>query len=778
LTTEAARPDSSASGVFAESAPVFSSDRLRQALLRHWDLPAPRLRALGSERDLNVLVDKRFVLKISNPAEDPDVVDMEVLALRHVHATDPALPVPALVPTNGGKTVVRVHDDAGRACLARMITLLPGAPLEGTRPGPALAARVGESAGRVSAALRGFFHPAAGRTLMWDIRRTPHVVGAVGDGLPPHLRDHAERVRPALEATRSLPSWVQHADVTLTNVLAGPQGSISGVIDFGDMHHTAVVCDLAVTLASVLRGTGRTAQELWRLAEAVLRGYQRHHRLSTGEASILGELVVARLLTTLAVSAARSGRHPGNHEYITQYDEGSEEVLSTLTALEPAELGERMVRLAGARDLSGAIPAGELPARRAATMGGTLSPLFYQRPLQLVGGQGPWLFAADGTRYLDAYNNVAVVGHAHPAVTNAVATQMAALNTHSRYLHAGIVDLAERILATMPAPLDTCLFTTSGTEANELAWRLAVAATGGDGAIVAEHAFHGASAWMADLSSNEWPEGYLPPRVATYRAPHGPADVLTAAEAAGRLGRAAEALRAAGARPALVAADSQFTSEGILDAPGEFLNGLVSGAHAVGALSLADEVQSGYGRSGPLLWRFRLAGATPDIVTLGKPMGAGYPIGAVVTRRDIAQTLARSYEYFSTFAATPVAAAAGHAVLDLLDAAGLPERAVLTGDLLRARLREVAAAHPLLGEVRGRGLLAGVDVRSDGSRPSGAVARELLDGLVGQGVLAGRTGPGGDVLKVRPPLVWEARHVERFVEALDRALGTLGDTFG
>ncbi len=238
-------------------------------------------------------------------------------------------------------------------------------------------------------------------------------------------------------------------------------------------------------------------------------------------------------------------------------------------------------------------------------MGGRLAPLFYRQPLDIVRGEGPWLFARDGRRYLDAYNNVAVVGHAHPAVTQAVGRQLGTLNTHSRYLHPGIVELAERLLATMPPELDTCLFTTSGTEANELAWRLATAWTGGDGAIIAEHAYHGSTGWMADLSSNEWPPGYRPARVATFRAPIGPAAAPDGAEAAERIALAADQLARQGSRPALVLADSQFTSEGIHNAPPEFFAGLVAGSHGHGALFLADEVQSGFGRSGPQLWRFR-----------------------------------------------------------------------------------------------------------------------------------------------------------------------------
>ncbi|MGW4487186.1 aminotransferase class III-fold pyridoxal phosphate-dependent enzyme [Amycolatopsis sp. NPDC004368] len=760
-----------ATGIFAEPAPKFSPEGLHAVLGEHWALTEPILKPLDSERDLNVLVDGRFVLKISNPAEQAEVVEMETLALEHVHAADPELPVPETVPTTAGESVAHPRDDAGRECLARLITLLPGSPLEGGPLDLALAEQVGAVAARVSVALQGFFHPRAGRTLMWDIRRMPEVLAAAGLATG-RLGELAERVAPALAATATLPAGVQHADVTLTNVLAS-RGGVTGVIDFGDMHHTAAVADLAVTLTSVLRLSGGDDGRLWRLTDAVLRGYQRHRALSPAEVAVLGELVIARLLTTLAVSATRRGPHADNHRYITQYDTNSEQALDLLSALSVRELADRLARLAGTRDLTAAIAPDHLATRRAQAMGGRLAPLFYRRPLEIVGGEGPWLHARDGARYLDAYNNVAVVGHTHPAVTRAVGLQLGRLNTHSRYLHSAIVELSERILATMPAPLDTVLFTTSGTEANELAWRLATEYTGGSAAVIAEHAYHGASKWMADLSSNEWPAGYRPAHVATFEAPRGPATGLTETVAAERIHRADEKLRAAGERPALVLADSQFTSEGILDVPGAFMAGLLSGAHAAGALYLADEVQSGYGRSGPQLWRFLLAGVTPDLVTLGKPMGAGYPIGAVVTRREIADALASGYEYFSTFAATPAAAAAGHAVLDVLELTDLPARAAATGENLRAGLGALAAEEPLLGDVRGVGLLAGVDVLATGASTSREVARALLSELVGQGVLAGSTGPRGDVLKVRPPLVWEDEHVSLFLERLRRALAAL-----
>ena len=781
--------------VLAEPAPACDEESIRGLLDDAWGRQHADLRQLGAERDLNVLVDGAFVLKISNPAEPAGVVAMETAALAHLHRVSPDLPVPALMPTRNGESLATVTDRSGRACPARLITVLPGAHLEGTPISAAMAEQVGAMTARMQLGLQGFFHPAAGRIIDWDVRRLPDLAPP---GAP--LAALAERVGPALRACDALPAWIQHADLTLSNVLATGD-TVTGLIDLGDMHHTAAACDLAVTLASVLRNTATDRPaDTWELAAAVLDGYQRHRQLLPEEVDILGELVLARLGVTAAVSARRAAQHADNLGYITRYDVANERALDELAALAPADLARRLGRLAGTSRASGrtaaaadgtavtGIPAAgdpvadhrdaEVPAadpvllaRRQRAMAGALSPLFYRRPLQIVRGDGPWLYTADGTRLLDAYNNVAVVGHAHPVVTQSVSRQLAELNTHSRYLHGGIVELAERILATMPDELDTCLFTTSGTEANELAWRLATAHTGGSGAMVVEHAYHGSTRWMADLSPNEWPAGHRPPHVATFAAPHGLGPDSAESEAEDRIGGAAERLRASGDRPALVLADSMFTSEGILDSPGAFLRGLASGAHAVGALYLADEVQAGYGRSGPQLWRFALAGVVPDMVSLGKPMGAGYPLGALVTRRDIAAALARDYEYFSTFAATPVAAAAGLAVLDVLQDRNIPSRAAEVGEHLRGRLRALAGRHASVGEVRGIGLVAGIDLVAPPGRVPREWARDVLSALVEHRVMAGLTGPAGTVLKVRPPLIWAREHADLFVDTLDAVLG-------
>jgi 4-aminobutyrate aminotransferase-like enzyme/Ser/Thr protein kinase RdoA (MazF antagonist) len=789
-------------------APVIRTDRVASLVEDVWGLRVGTARQLSSERDANLLLDGRYVLKVSNPAEEAAVVDMENAAMAHAARVAADLPLPAVIPTGSGASVARVIDDAGAACLARLITVVPGSPAEGRPVTTELAEKIGDLAARTCLALQGLFHRAGGRVIDWDVRRAHHVLGKpdVLDSLGtlgPRLAGLLPRLADAADATADLPAGLNHADLTLTNILTDStlgSARITGLIDFGDMHHTAHICDLAVTLTSVVRNTARRQPAgTWDLADAVLMGYQRHRLLTRQEVDVLGYLIISRLGLTLAISQRRSAAYADNQAYISQYDASTRRILEELLDLGPDQITHRLHTItgtgraifpstqplaAGNRD-GGAdnesrarAESEDLLRRRRRVTGGALSPVFYSRPLHIVRGAGPWLFAADGTRYLDAYNNVAVVGHAHPTVAQAVSRQLGVLNTHSRYLHHGIVELAERLLATMPAPLDTCLFTTSGTEANELGWRMATAYTGGNAAVIAEHAYHGSTKWMADLSSNEWPAGYRPDHVATFAAPRratGGVDHQTAAE---RIAAAAARLADQGDQAALVLADLGFTSEGILDAPADFIAGLVDGAHSAGALFLADEVQVGFGRVGPAFWRFAAAGVTPDFVTLGKPMGAGYPIGALITRREIADSLARDYEYFSTFAATPAAAAAGLAVLDVLESERIPDRTSAVGDHLRNELRGLARHDARLGDVRGTGLIAGIEVTGqphgrDHAGPR-ALARALLDALRDHHVLAGLTGPDGTVLKVRPPLIWHADQADLFAAAVADSLATIG----
>lgn len=335
--------------VLDEPAPRLTTESVRRVVSQNWDLAAGDVRLLSSERDLNVLVDDH-VLKVSNPAESRPLVEMEVAAMAHVSAVDPSLPIPLTVSCIDLNSIAEITDDTGRPCLARLITTVPGSALEGQPITEALAEQVGTATARMQAALGGFFHPAAGsRDLDWDVRRLPAVAGRAGLGDDDPLRAVVDRVSASLGRLAALPSGVHHADVTLTNLLA-TDGRITGVIDFGDLHYTADVADLAVALTSVVRNTSEVqVSSLWELAGATLRGYQRLRPLSHAEVDVLGELVLSRLVLSTLISRARAAAHPDNTAYITQYDDANARTTTQLAQLPPAELAERLHRLAERR---------------------------------------------------------------------------------------------------------------------------------------------------------------------------------------------------------------------------------------------------------------------------------------------------------------------------------------------------------------------------------------------------------------------------------------------
>jgi 4-aminobutyrate aminotransferase-like enzyme len=520
------------------------------------------------------------------------------------------------------------------------------------------------------------------------------------------------------------------------------------------MHHTARVADLAISLTSLLRESA----DPWPAAGRFLDGYQRVLPLEPGEVELIGELVLARCAASVLMSAWRAPLYPDNEEYLTSLVAGSWQVLDQWSSLPPEELAARFHRLCGTSRVGSAQrPDPTLAQRRSTALGGRLSPLFYREPLQVVRAAGPWVHTADGRRYLDAYNNVPVVGHAHPAVVQAISRQAAVLNLNSRYLHPNAIELAERLTESMPGGLDTCVFVNSGSEANDLAWRMAKVFTARSGAIVADLAYHGVSEATAAWSTNTYPPSARPSHVEVFEAPRGQED---AEVGAGRVRVARSALRAMGNDLALTVVDSVFSSAGILTPADSFMLGLQDEARAAGGLFLADEVQAGFGRGGRNLWRFSDFGLTPDFVTLGKPMGNGHPVAALITRREIAERFAEIDEFFSTFAGNPVSCVAALTVLDVIEQTGLVARSGAIGAQLKTGLEALVPAGV---EVRGQGLMVGVDLSSrPGTAP--AVAERLRE----NGVLVGTTGPGGEVLKIRPPLIWEAEHVEYFLEAFER----------
>ncbi len=758
--------------------PAFSEVAARQILREGFDVESSSLQLLAGERDQNFRVDtaggQRFLFKISNPADDEPVLAMQAAALRHIEQVDPDLPVMRALPTAAGKPWVDVPGPDSRIYPARLFTFLPGRVTVNTALNTAAFWSHGQTTARLGRALRGFFHPAADYGILWDITRLPelrpllaHVSDAPRRAQLDRVLDRFEaRVAPALPGLRA---QVIHADMSLDNVLFGDDLRVSGIVDFGDMTHAPLVCDLAIAVADVLHGRDDAIE----MADAIIGGYVSVTPLEDEEAGLLADLVAARLATEITITAWRCGTYPDNAAYAAAGEPGARAFLDAIEATGMDAVARRFREACHRLPYRRSATSDLLERRRRAL---PRSPLFYSHPVHLVRGEGVWLFDPDDRRYLDCYNNVPVVGHSHPRVVQAVTQQQRLLATHSRYLHEAIVELAERLQATLPPELDAVMVVNSGSEANDLAWRIARAATGRAGAVVTAFAYHGLTEATHALSPEEWARGEQPAHVATipapdgYRGPYRRGDDGWVQRYAAHIDDAARALGDRGF--AAIYLDPGFTADGILSPPPSYLREAANRAQALGGLVVADEVQAGHGRSGTHLWSFQASGITPDMVVMGKPMGNGFPVAALVVKSQLLEAIPEEVELFSTFGGNPVACAAALAVLAVIDDEDLVANAGQVGSYLRQGLLTLAERHPLIGDVRGEGLLLGVELIDEAGGPAAGYAHQVTEAMRERGILLSATGPAGNVLKIRPPLVFRHEHADLVLQALDEVLAS------
>lgn len=416
----------------------------------------------------------------------------------------------------------------------------------------------------------------------------------------------------------------------------------------------------------------------------------------------------------------------------------------------------------------------EMIERRRRVMGPAYQ-LFYQNPLHLVRGEGVWVYDIDGQRYLDVYNNVPAVGHCHPYVVEALCRQARLLNTHTRYLHDNVLDFAEKLVGTMPPELSQTMFTCTGSEANDLAVRIAREYTGGTGVIITNYAYHGLTASIAELSSSMGPGVAVSQSARMVAAPtHNPKNPEEVGRRFAADVRAALAdMRRHGIKPAALLLDTFFTSDGGFFEPAGFLREAVEAVREAGGIYIADEVQPGYGRSGRHMWGFECHGLVPDIVTLGKPMGNGHPMAGITIRPEILHRFATESSYFNTFAGNPVSSAVGLAVLEVIEQENLIANAHETGKHLLEGLNGIAGRYPVIGDVRCMGLFAGVDFTTPTGAPDAQTAAKVVNGLREEKVLIGASGPHAHTLKIRPPLVFQREHADILLSSLERVLGRL-----
>jgi 4-aminobutyrate aminotransferase-like enzyme/Ser/Thr protein kinase RdoA (MazF antagonist) len=752
-------------------------DLAHDLLLEHWTCSG-RCRRLPGE-NINLLVEPEngaaCVLKIT--VDGSAAVELEEQVLERL--LDAGIPVPESIPSVSGACIIPVEGTGGPAT-ARLQRFLPGSQWREVGSNPARLDAIGRMIARIHDTLDGFVeqHPESCRTHDWDLARAGqhrHAAGLFGE---PEDRRRIEACFHLLAAEAipflpDCPSGMLHGDPNDENFLL-ENDEVVGVVDLGDCQQGALIQDLAIAVSYALQSEDATLDEAARIVAA----YDHIRRLNAAEERILFPLVMGRLACSASIGALRR-KDTAEHATWFSHESTTLDAIRRNIDIPPLEARNRLFghcreahRLAADTE--------QVRARRNDLLGPSLS-ISYRDPLHIVEGRGQYLHAADGRPYLDLVNNVCHVGHCHPHVVHAISEQAARLNTNTRYLHETIERFAQRLVDTLPDELDTCFLVNSGSEANELALRLARTATGANDVLVVDGAYHGSTGNCVAMSPYKFdgPGGSgAPDWVHVVPIPDGYRGEIKGHDEDAGAGYALEVGRVVGEACAKGRSIAGFFVEPILSCGGQvplppgYLAAAYEHVRKAGGLAIADEVQVGFGRVGEAFWGFQQHDVVPDIVVMGKPMGNGHPLGAVVTTRAIAEAFDNGMEFFSTFGGNPVSSACGLAVLDVIDSNGLQQRAKDLGAHFLAGLEELMTRHQVIGDVRGSGLFLGIELVRDRKtlEPADREASELVNRMRNRGILLSTDGPLHNVIKIKPPMVLERSDIDMTLRQLDDVL--------
>jgi 4-aminobutyrate aminotransferase-like enzyme/Ser/Thr protein kinase RdoA (MazF antagonist) len=763
------------------NSPQISVDKVRQMAKAVYGLEG-RFTKLPTERDLNFRIENpsgvNAVFKIANRDEPADVIDGEIKALAHIAAADPELPVPRLIPTHTGLPTGIIEDDNGNTHIVHVLSWLEGNVIGDQALDQPRLFKLGATVARLGKSLRGFFHPTSGtRALLWDNAESPKLIEYVHYLKEPAHQDLARRV---LEQFRdfTLPKLVKlraqviHGDMHPFNVLINRDGAISGIIDFGDLIHGALIQDLSNTIADFLEEEGDNNE----IISALVAGYNSVTPLEAEELEVLQSLVEVRLLQSPIINAVRMAGGHAPADYLMAFGDKCFAMIEKLRSSNFLTWSDHPI---SRDDTNKANPPSmkEMIARRQRVMGDRLY-VFYDPPIHMVRGEGVWLYDATGRAYLDCYNNVPHVGHAHPRVAEAISRQVRRLNTNTRYVTDQAIEYAERLTATTDPSLTSVIYVNSGSEANDIAWRMAKAWTKHKGGLCMDFAYHGITDAVDAFSPSNEPDAPIQSHIRTipppddYRGPYRRGEADLGSRYAQLAAKAVHELAASDYGVAASMIDSAFMSNGMLAVPAGYVASICDEVRKAGGLFIADEVQSGFGRMGTAMWGHAHHGVVPDFITIGKPAGNGQPIGVIITRPEILEYFTRTAPFFSTFGGNNVSCAAGLAVLDVMRDENLIANAASTGAYFKSGLTGLMGKHEIIGDVRGTGLALGVElVLNRETRAPAPVETKRAVGLIrDEGVLVGSEGRLSNILKVRPPVVFTRQHADVAIAAIDRAL--------
>jgi 4-aminobutyrate aminotransferase-like enzyme/Ser/Thr protein kinase RdoA (MazF antagonist) len=765
--------------------PRFSDKEVKEFVIKNYgrDVQVKNLQSdIGQNFHLTDKQGNQYVLKIANPAEHEGILDAQNKLLLHLANYISAINFPYIYRSNSGSYITNITSENNFEYKARLLKYIPGKFLADIHAHSAeLLENFGQVLGEIDRSLAKFHHSATQRYWHWDLKNALDLSKQLKYIDNPRRRSLVEYFflqfeQEVLPNISSLRKSVIQNDPNIHNVLVGKseegEHHITGLIDFGDMVYSCMIFELAIAIAYIMLDKENPMED----ASFVVKGYHEANSLTELEIKLLFYSACARLCSSVIISAYQKNQQPDN-QYVSISEQSVWELLERLLEFNPEYVYQKFRRVCGFQpELKSGKTKEDILQLRNINLSRALS-ISYQEPLKIVKGAFQYLYDEAGNTYLDAVNNVAHVGHCHPTVVKAAQKQMAILNTNTRYLHDLLVEYAQRLTDLLPDPLNVCFFVNSGSEANELAIRLAKAHTNGTDFIIIDNAYHGNTSALIDISPYKFngPGGKGKPDYVhkvlmpdVYRGPYKSNDPEAGIKYAGHLTEAIFEIERESKKLAGFFAESLMSCGGQIVFPENYLKQAYQYVRKAGGVCIADEVQVGFGRPGSHFWGFETQNVIPDIVTLGKPIGNGHPLGAVVTTAAIAESFNTGMEYFNTFGGNPVSCAVGLVVLDIIGEEKLQENALRTGQKLKEGLTEIMKDYPIVGDVRGMGLFLGVELVSDSNtlEPATEQAKLIINKMKAKGILISTDGPLNNVLKIKPPLIFTEKNVEKFLFSL------------
>jgi 4-aminobutyrate aminotransferase-like enzyme/Ser/Thr protein kinase RdoA (MazF antagonist) len=747
-------------------------DKLARILVRHYGLTPTRVELLEGYEDRTYLVragEDRYILKYQGESESlRERIELEDRLTRSLAQEQP-FDFPLHIRSLEGRLFLDENN-----VLVRLLSYLDGEFLAETPHSGALLESLGDFLGRLNLVSRKFSPGIlAGKVSPWDLqfveqhrKNLPAIEDPEDRALISHFLLQFElEVLPRKYEIRKA---IIHNDANDWNVLTR-RGRVSGIIDFGDMCHSWLMGELAVALPYVLAESEDPLSD----ASRVIWAYHKHLPLEELELSLLYYLIAGRMCMSLCNSARAKKERPGS-DYISISEASMRNLLRKWVGISPEKARDVFMEAVGLDPPPVREPEMFLQ-RRANLMPPSLS-ISYKQPIVMRRAAFQYMFDQTGRTLLDAYNNIMLVGHCHPKVVQATSRTLGRLNTNTRYLYDELLDYGERLLELFPSALSRIFLVNSGSAATDLALRLSRAHTDKAGILAIKHGYHGNTAAGISVSHYKHKKGEIHPNTILGPMPKvfgsGLPDDGTAGTHFARQYLAL--LEQCNGGAAAFIAEPVMGCGGQVPLPKGFLNQVYEAVRNQGGICISDEVQVGFGRLGQWNWGYEMYDVQPDLVILGKPMGNGHPIGAVITTEAVASSFDSGPEFFSSFGGNPVSCAAGLAVLEVLEEEGLRERAADTGTWLKEAFRGLQEVFPGIGDVRGEGLFLGVELITADGQPDTRAAQVLKNQLRESYILIGTDGPSDNVLKIKPPLPFNRNNCDSLIRETSRILKNLG----